>query len=311
MITVHRSQRRPCLIISPTGDAEQAVKIPFDYSTGPDESHVSQAMEHMGLSSKLPAEMGSTSFHKLVAQLWTLFRDKEGVSLSLTVHADTTARSLDVSAPRLIFDPTAYSTAKRHAALHSSSSSSRSVDTPHPSLAAHGMTYVALDRGRAAAAPAVGTLVNGAGLAMNTVDALAARGVRCANFLDTGGRATAEGVAAALRAILHDDYDDDDDGGGGGGSSNGSKGRVCAVFVNAFGGLTRCDMVARGVLAAVRDMGVVGVPLVVRLRGTNEEEGRRVVAESGLDDVFAFDGFDEAAAKLRELLDDADGDLKG
>jgi succinyl-CoA synthetase alpha subunit len=158
------------------------------------------------------------------------------------------------------------------------------------------MTYVSLPAD--SPGPRVGTLVNGAGLAMNAVDALAARGVRCANFLDTGGRATASGVGAALRAVLA-------------AADRTTTGAppppppVRAVFVNAFGGLTRCDMVAEGVLAAVRAEGV-SLPLVVRLRGTNEAEGQRLVAESGLENVFAFDGFDEAAAKLRALLDEAE-----
>jgi succinyl-CoA synthetase alpha subunit len=274
-VTVHRSKRQPCLIASPPGDTENTVKIPFDYNAGPDQSHTTQVADH----TQLPA----AELHNLVKKLWTLFREKEGASLSLTLHPDPSTSAVQVSTPRLIFDPAAFATAGRHASLHGSGSGA--VAAP---LAAHGMAYIALP---ADGGGLVGTLVNGAGLAMNTVDALAARGVCCANFLDTGGRATAEGVAAALRAILA--------------AADGAR-PVRAVFVNAFGGLTRCDMVARGVLDAVREEGIA-VPLVVRLRGTNEAEGQRLVAESGLGTVFAYDGFDEAAAKLRQLLDESEG----
>ena len=105
--------------------------------------------------------------------------------------------------------------------------------------------------------PLLPPIVNGAGLAMNTIDALMQRGGQCANFLDTGGKATRATVRASLGAILRD-------------------ARVRAVFVNVFGGLTRCDMIAEGVLLAYRELDV-GVPVVVRLRGTGEGVGQRMV----------------------------------
>jgi succinyl-CoA synthetase beta subunit len=105
-------------------------------------------------------------------------------------------------------------------------------------------------------------MVNGAGLAMATMDIVNFYGGNPANFLDVGGGATAEKVAAALRVILHDP-------------------RVKVVLINIFGGITRCDEVARGVLEARRTENVT-VPFVVRLVGTNEEEGRRILAEANL-----------------------------
>ena len=101
-------------------------------------------------------------------------------------------------------------------------------------------------------------LVNGAGLAMNTVDALTIHGGHCANFLDTGGKATSETVKSSFRIVLADP-------------------RVRTVFVNIFGGLTRCDMIAEGIIMAFRDLGMK-VPVVVRLRGTNEEIGQKMVS---------------------------------
>ena len=99
--------------------------------------------------------------------------------------------------------------------------------------------------------------MNGAGLAMNTVDALTIHGGHCANFLDTGGKATSETVKSSFRIICSDP-------------------RVKAIFVNIFGGLTRCDMIAEGIILAFRDLDMQ-VPVVVRLRGTNEELGQKMV----------------------------------
>lgn len=93
---------------------------------------------------------------------------------------------------------------------------------------------------------------------MNTVDALTLHGGHCANFLDTGGKATSETVKSSFRIISSD-------------------ARVKAIFVNIFGGLTRCDMIAEGIIMAFRDLGME-VPVVVRLRGTNEEIGQKMVS---------------------------------
>jgi succinyl-CoA synthetase beta subunit len=119
----------------------------------------------------------------------------------------------------------------------------------------HGLNYIQLDG-------EIGCLVNGAGLAMATMDIVKYYGGDPANFLDVGGGASADKVAAALRVILSDP-------------------RVKAVLINIFGGITRCDDVARGVLEAKNTVNVQ-VPFVVRLVGTNEEEGRRILAEANL-----------------------------
>ncbi|GKZ39905.1 hypothetical protein AbraIFM66950_001584, partial [Aspergillus brasiliensis] len=138
-----------------------------------------------------------------------------------------------------------------------------------------GIVYVKLE-GKGS----IGTLVNGAGLAMNTVDALTIHGGHCANFLDTGGKATTETVKSSFRIITSDR-------------------RVKAIFVNIFGGLTRCDMIAEGIILAFQEMEMT-VPVVVRLRGTNEERGQQMIAESGLP-LEAFDSFEAAAKRVIEL----------
>lgn len=114
--------------------------------------------------------------------------------------------------------------------------------------------------------------VNGAGLAMNTVDAITQQGGACANFLDTGGKATAETVKSSFRIV-------------------GADPRVRAIFVNIFGGLTRCNMIAEGVIMAFRDLDMQ-VPVVVRLRGTFEEIGQTMVSARMLFAVAELTGVD-------------------
>jgi succinyl-CoA synthetase beta subunit len=123
----------------------------------------------------------------------------------------------------------------------------------------------------------IGCMVNGAGLAMATMDIIKHYGGEPANFLDVGGDASQERVAAAFRILLSDSS-------------------VQGVLVNIFGGIVRCDMVARGVVAAAQEV-QMSVPLVVRLEGTNVEEGRRVLAESDLD-VIVGEGMADAAEKV-------------
>ncbi len=120
----------------------------------------------------------------------------------------------------------------------------------------YGLSYVKLDG-------EIGCMVNGAGLAMATMDITRLYGGAPANFLDIGGGAQAERVAAALRIILSDP-------------------NVRAVLINIFGGITRCDEVARGILTALREIGDLKVPMIVRLVGTNDDEGRRILSDASL-----------------------------
>ena len=137
----------------------------------------------------------------------------------------------------------------------------------------HDLSYVQLDGD-------IGCMVNGAGLAMATMDIIALAGGRPANFLDVGGGASQEKVEAAFRIILSDK-------------------QVRAILVNIFGGIMRCDVIAEGVVAAARARGLK-VPLVVRLEGTKAEEGRRILARSGLR-IYPARGLAEAAERAVEL----------
>ncbi|CAL8976203.1 ADP-forming succinate--CoA ligase subunit beta [Rhodoplanes serenus] len=134
----------------------------------------------------------------------------------------------------------------------------------------HDLSYVALDGN-------IGCMVNGAGLAMATMDIIKLYGEEPANFLDVGGGASKERVTEAFKIITADP-------------------NVKGILINIFGGIMRCDVLAEGVIAAVKEVGLK-VPLVVRLEGTNVERGKQIIAESGLD-VVSADDLDDAAQKI-------------
>jgi succinyl-CoA synthetase beta subunit len=138
-----------------------------------------------------------------------------------------------------------------------------------------GLNYVKLDGN-------VGCMVNGAGLAMATMDIIKLSGGEPANFLDVGGGANAETVEAGFRIILKDP-------------------NVKAILINIFGGIVRCDRVASGVVEAYKKVGNIPVPIIVRLQGTNAEEGAKIIQQSGLK-VFSAILLKEAAQRIKEVL---------
>ena len=141
----------------------------------------------------------------------------------------------------------------------------------------HGLSYIKLDGN-------IGCMVNGAGLAMATMDIIKLKGGEPANFLDVGGGANRERVTEAFKIILSDDH-------------------VDAILINIFGGIMRCDVIAQGVIEAAREVHL-DVPLVVRLEGTNVEKGRKILANSGLAVIPAND-LDEAAQKVVQAVREA------
>ncbi len=142
---------------------------------------------------------------------------------------------------------------------------------------ANDLNYVKLDGN-------VGCMVNGAGLAMATMDIIKLSGGEPANFLDVGGGANAKTVEAGFRIILKDP-------------------NVKAILINIFGGIVRCDRVATGVVEAYKAIGDIKVPIIVRLQGTNAEEGARIIDESGLK-VFSAVQLKDAAARVKQVLED-------
>ncbi len=147
-------------------------------------------------------------------------------------------------------------------------------DAREAAAAEHDLNYITLDGN-------IGCMVNGAGLAMATMDLVQLKGGKPANFLDVGGGTTAERVAEAFKLILSDD-------------------KVEGVLVNIFGGIVRCDLIAEGIIAAVKEVDIK-VPLVVRLEGTNAPQGLEILANSGLAITTAAD-LNEAAEKVVALV---------
>ncbi|GAB7348481.1 hypothetical protein MBLNU459_g6890t1 [Dothideomycetes sp. NU459] len=280
-ITVDRSNRQPCIVVSPTAEPSalqhRMKRFPYDYINGPDMATIKSAIGHLQMDAAPPAAHAQVA--QLIQTLASMFKAKEAISLSANLGISSSG-SLALSEPLLHFDDAAFKSNKRQAEIHALRDPSRE-ESVEVEAEKSGIVFVKLNAGDAGAT--IGTLVNGAGLAMNTVDALSLppHGGACANFLDTGGKATSETVKTSFELILRDH-------------------RVKVIFVNIFGGLTDCGMIADGIIMAFEKVDMRGLPVVVRLRGTNEEMGQKKIAESGLQ-LEAFDGFQEAATRVLEL----------
>ncbi|KAF2265828.1 succinyl-CoA ligase subunit alpha [Lojkania enalia] len=304
-ITVARSARSPCIIAapitSPTQLPHRVRRFPFDYRTGPSHAEIQSAISCLQLDSSPPKAKAETV--ELIHSLWTLYRSKEAITITVSLSLPPGDDSIRVHDPYLFFDDAAYKSCARHSDLHALRDTS-SVPAIELEAEKSGIVYIPLatpilstDTAFASTQnPAVslqssptnliGTLVNGAGLAMNTTDVLYARfssnsnPASAANFLDTGGKATARTIATSFQLLLSDP-------------------RVAVIFVNIFGGLTLCDMIAEGILLAFQDAGV-DKPVVVRLRGTNEERGQEILRRARLP-IQAFDDFEEAVREVGRL----------
>ena len=277
-ISVDRSIRSPCIIASPSTDAasiyKRALRIPYTYNEGPSKENITNAIGHLQLDAAPPSAHAQVA--SLISSLASLYKSKDCITIATTLSI-TSSGSLCISQPQLQIDDSAFKSGNRHADLFAL----RDVAAEDPTdveAEKSGIVFVKLHAGDSSAN--IGTLVNGAGLAMNTVDALALAPHygKAANFLDTGGKATSQTVKTSFDLILRDE-------------------RVKVIFVNIFGGLTDGGMIADGVILAFKEVDMRGIPVVVRIRGTNEAVGQKKIAESGLQ-LEAFDGFEEAAARV-------------
>ncbi|MEO9274908.1 MAG: ADP-forming succinate--CoA ligase subunit beta [Marinomonas sp.] len=205
----------------------------------------------MGLN---PAQI--KQFTKIFLGLSQMFHDYDFALLEINPLVITDEGNLHCLDGKINIDSNAVYRQKKMQEFHDPSQE----DEREAHAAQWELNYVALDGN-------VGCMVNGAGLAMGTMDIVNIHGGKPANFLDVGGGATKERVAEAFKIILSDD-------------------NVKAVLVNIFGGIVRCDMIAEGIIGAVEQVGV-NVPVVVRLEGTNAELGREVLAKSDLDIIAA------------------------
>ncbi len=203
---------------------------------------------------------------KLVAQLYTAFVAKDMAMLEINPLIVTKGGDLKVLDAKISFDSNALFKHPDVVMLRDLTEE----DAKEIEASKYDLSYIALDG-------AIGCMVNGAGLAMATMDIIKLYGMEPANFLDVGGGASKEKVTAAFKIITADP-------------------NVKGILVNIFGGIMKCDVIAEGVIAAVKEVGLQ-VPLVVRLEGTNVELGKKIINESGLN-VISADDLDDAAQKI-------------
>ncbi|MGA3303201.1 MAG: ADP-forming succinate--CoA ligase subunit beta [Methylovirgula sp.] len=240
---------------------EKIVSFSVDPATGIMPHHGRTVAKALGLSGDA-ARQGET----LTAQLYAAFIAKDMAMLEinpLILSKEGQLRCLDA---KMSFDSNALFKHPEIVALRDETEE----DAKEIEASKHDLSYIALDG-------SIGCMVNGAGLAMATMDIIKLYGAEPANFLDVGGGATKEKVAAAFKIITSDKH-------------------VKGILVNIFGGIMKCDVIAEGVIAAVKEVGL-DVPLVVRLEGTNVDLGKKIIATSGLD-VIAADDLDDAAQKI-------------
>ena len=205
-------------------------------------------------------------FGDLIKKMYRLYQESDASLIEVNPLITTKAGDIVALDGKINIDGSALFRQPKIAELRDKSQE----DEAERKAAEHDLNYVSLDGN-------IACMVNGAGLAMATMDLIKLHGGEPANFLDVGGGATAERVAAAFKLILTNDS-------------------VEAILVNIFGGIVRCDLIAEGIISAVKEVGV-SVPVVVRLEGTNVETGRELLANSGLD-IIAAEDLTDAAKKV-------------
>jgi succinyl-CoA synthetase beta subunit len=240
---------------------EKIVTFSVDPATGVMGHHGRTVAKALGLRGDLAKQA-----EKLVAQLYDAFIAKDMAMLEINPLVVTRQSELRVLDAKVTFDDNALYRQSDTVALRDESEE----DAKEIEASRFDLSYVSLDG-------QIGCMVNGAGLAMATMDIIKLYGMSPANFLDVGGGATKDKVAAAFKIITADP-------------------NVKGILVNIFGGIMKCDVIADGVVAAVKQVGLK-VPLVVRLEGTNVDAGKAIIRESGLN-VLPADDLDDAAQKI-------------
>jgi len=209
----------------------------------------------------------------LMRKLYRCFRDQDALSAEINPLAIVDGEKLLALDGKMTFDDNAL---YRHAHVTDFRDLSEE-DAKETDATGHGLSYIALDGN-------VGCIVNGAGLAMATMDAIDYYGERPANFLDVGGGASPEKIANAFRIVIEDP-------------------NVKVILLNIFAGINRCDWIANGIVQAIKNQGI-SIPFIIRLSGTNVELGWEIMENSGLNYIKA-DKLDDAAQKSVSALKEA------
>ncbi|CAN4098124.1 unnamed protein product [Withania somnifera] len=244
---------------------DMIIKVPIDVFNGISDEDAAKVVD--GLAPKVADRNDSI---EQVKKLYKLFCETDCTMLEINPLAETSDNKLVAADAKLNFDDNAAYRQKEIFSLRDSSQ-----EDPHEVAAAKAdLNYIGLDG-------EIGCMVNGAGLAMATMDIIKLHGGTPANFLDVGGNATEGQVVEAFKILTADE-------------------KVKAILVNIFGGIMKCDVIASGIVNAAKQV-QLKVPVVVRLEGTNVEEGKRILKESGMTLITAED-LDDAAEKAVKAL---------
>jgi succinyl-CoA synthetase beta subunit len=247
---------------------EKIITVTIDPASGLSGFHCRKVAFGMGLTGKAAGGVA-----KVIASLYQAFMDKNAAMLEinpLVVTADDDVIVLDA---KMGFDGNSLYRHKDVQELRDPTEE----DPMELEAAKHELNYIKIDG-------SIGCMVNGAGLAMSTMDIIKLKGGSPANFLDVGGGATRERVTEAFKIIMSDP-------------------NVEGILVNIFGGIMRCDVIAEGVVAAAKEL-ALRVPLIVRLEGTNVEKGKEIMANSGINIISASD-LGDAAVKAVAAVKEA------
>ena len=247
---------------------ERILRAAIDPATGVSPFHARKLAAGLGLKGKQVGVFG-----KFLSAMYEAFVSLDCAIVEINPLVVTRGGEIVALDAKVSFDDNAL---YRHPDLEALRDEAEE-DPKELEAARHSLSYVALDGN-------IGCMVNGAGLAMATMDIIKLYGAEPANFLDVGGGATRERVTEAFKIILSDP-------------------NVKGILVNIFGGIMKCDIIAEGVIAAARELSVT-VPLVVRLEGTNVELGKKIMAESGLA-IIPADNLADAAAKVTKAVKEA------
>ncbi len=247
---------------------EKIVRVAIDPVMGLQAFHARKVAFALGLQG---GQVGEAV--KLLSSLYKAFTELDAMMIEINPLVVTKAGSLICLDAKVGFDDNALF---RHPDIEALRDESEE-DPMEREASKHSLNYVKLDGN-------IGCMVNGAGLAMATMDIIQLSGGTPANFLDVGGGATRERVTTAFKLILSDP-------------------NVEGILVNIFGGIMRCDVIAEGIIAAAKEVSL-SVPLVVRLEGTNVELGKKILAESGLP-ITSADNLGDAAVKIVKAVKEA------
>ena len=269
-VLVDRASKTISFIASAAGgvDIEQVARetpekihtLDVDFVEGLQPYHARRLAFDMGLNAKQAGQLS-----KIMLGLYKLFNDKDLALVELNPLAIIAGGDLMALDGKINSDDNAEFRHPQLAAMRDESQE----DAAEAAAIRNNLNYVTMDGN-------IGCMVNGAGLAMATMDVIKLNGAEPANFLDVGGGATKERVTEAFKLILSSD-------------------KVEAILVNIFGGIVRCDLIAEGIIAAVKEVGLT-IPVIARLEGTNVEKGRELLANSGLKITPAVD-LNDAAQK--------------